>query len=112
MRFKQHQMSALKKQLLEKKRRGVKFLVWKLNKDQIEYITSVLHFRVEPYLYKIRTRSFSNIRLLEYNILKDLHYENKRGKQFDVRLLKDKDKYILTEYGVRYEPIKHKIYLC
>ena len=111
MKTKQYQLSCLKKQLKENKERRVKVLEWKLTKEQKEYIEKVLHLKVEPYLYKIRTRTFKNISELNYNILKDIHYTKKRGKNFDVRKLSPKEKEILDEYNIYYNPIKYKIYL-
>lgn len=111
MKTKQYQLSYLKKELKEKKERRVKVLEWKLTKEQKEYIENVLHLRVEPYLYGIRTKTFKNISKLNCSILKDIHYSKKRGKNFEVRKLSAKEKEILDEYGICYNPIKYKIYL-
>lgn len=111
MKAKQYQLNCLKKQLKEKKKNRIKVLEWKLSKEQKEYIENVLHLRVEPYLYGIRTRTFKNISKLNYNILKDIHYSKKRGKNFEVRKLSTKEKEVLDEYGIYYNPVKYKIYL-
>ena len=111
MKAKQYQLNCLKKQLKEKKKNRIKVLEWKLSKEQKEYIENVLHLRVEPYLYGIRTRTFKNISKLNYNILKDIHYSKKRGKNFEVRKLSIKEKEVLDEYGIYYNPVKYKIYL-
>ena len=111
MKTKQHKLSCLKKQLKDKKEKRISVLIWKLSKEQKEYIENVLHLRVEPYLYGIRTKTFKNISQLNHNILKDLHYMKKRGKDVEIRPLKIKDKKILDEYGVRYYAVKYKIYL-
>ncbi len=111
MKAKQYQLSCLKKQLREKKKNRVKVLEWKLTEEQKEYIENVLHLKVEPYLYRIRTRTFKNISKLNYSILKDIHYMKKRGKDFEVRRLSKKDKEILDEYGISYDPVRYKIYL-
>ena len=111
MKAKQYQLSCLKKKLKEKKKNRIKVLEWKLSKEQKEYIENVLHLRVEPYLYGIRTRTFKNISKLNYNILKDIHYSKKRGKNFEVRKLSTKEKEVLDEYGIYYNPVKYKIYL-
>lgn len=111
MKAKQYQLSCLKKKLKEKKKNRIKVLEWKLSKEQKEYIENILHLRVEPYLYGIRTRTFKNISKLNYNILKDIHYSKKRGKNFEVRKLSTKEKEVLDEYGIYYNPVKYKIYL-
>ena len=111
MKTKQYQLSCLKKQLKRKQRNQVKFLIWKLSKEQIEYIEQVFGLKVEPYLYEIRTQSFKNIRCLNSSILKDIHYRNKRDKKTEVRRLNQKEKHILDDYGIRYRPYKYKINL-
>lgn len=111
MKTKQYQLNCLKKQLREKQKNRIKILIWKLTKEQKEYIENVLHLRVEVYLYGIRTRTFKNIERLNYSVLKDLHYMKKRGKNIEVRKLSSEEKRILDEYEIRYYPIKYKIYL-
>ena len=56
--------SRTKKTLLAKKWNGEKEVVWKLTPTQLEVVKS--YFRVEPCLYTIKTRPFSNIRNLNY----------------------------------------------
>lgn len=105
-----YENSKLKYQLLEKKRKGVKEVIWKLNSQQKGFIEETLKFIVEPYLYKIRTKSFYNISDKD-SLLKDIHYKNKRGVQECVFKLNSKQIELLDEFGVKYKPYKYKIKL-
>lgn len=100
-----------KHQLLEKKRNGVKEVIWKLNPGQVEFIQRKLGFKVEPYLYEVRTRTFCNVRNLD-SFLKDMHYKSKKGKQFTVTKLTLYQMDVLNELGIRYRPYKYRIRLC
>ena len=95
-----YENSRFKHQLLEKKRNGVKELIWKLNPGQIEFIQRKFGFKVEPYLYEIRTRTFYNVKNLD-NFLKDIHYRSKRGKQFIIMKLTPYQKDVLYELGIK-----------
>lgn len=105
-----YENSKLKHQLLEKKRNGVKEVIWKLNSQQKGFIEETLNFIVEPYLYKIRTRSFYNISDKD-SLLKDIHYKNKRGVQECVFKLSSKERKLLDDFEVKYTPYKYKIKL-
>jgi len=105
-----YELKYLKHDLRQKREAGIKVLEWKLTAEKKEYIEN-LGYRVEPYLYEIKTKKFYNVRNLQSTLLKDLHYKNKRGKKGMVRALKRGDKQILDEYGIRYYPVKYRIYL-
>ena len=111
MNNKQHHLSKLKYQLREKKRRKIKEVVWKLHEEQLTYITQSLHYTVVPYLYRVRTRTLKNYRAVSSPLLKKLHHQNKRGKQYLVTCLSEADKILLDEHGVRYWVEKYKIIL-
>lgn len=102
--------SKLKYQLLEKKRNGVKEVIWKLSSKQRNFIEESLHFAVEPYLYSIKTRRFHDITNLP-PILRYIHYKNKEGKKECVLKLDSEDRKILKEFEVTYVPCKYKIKL-
>ena len=102
--------SRFRYQLLEKKRNGVKELIWKLNPAQIEFIQTKFGFEVEPYLYEVRTRTFCNVRNLDA-FLKDIHYRNKRGKQVTVIKLTPYQMDVLDELRIKYRPYKYRIIL-
>ena len=110
MKKRAYEISKFKYQLLNKKRNGVKEVIWKLNPGQIEFIQRKFGFNVEPYLYEVRTRTFHNVRNLD-GFLKDLHYENKKGKKFMITKLTLYQKDVLKELGIRYRPYKYKIIL-
>lgn len=105
-----YENSRFKYQLLEKKRNGIKEVIWKLNPNQIEFIEKTLGFEVESYLYEVRTRKFSNVYKLD-SFLKEMHYRNKKGKQFMVTKLNGYQKDALDVLGIKYRPYKYKIRL-
>lgn len=110
MNNKNYQQSKLKKQLREKKNNGVKVLKWKLTPENKKMIESFGYY-VEPYIYQINTKTFSNIRFIKIKLLKDLHYRNKQGKRFECRPLKKEEKEVLDELGIKYKVVKYKIHL-
>ena len=105
-----YENSRFKYQLLEKKRNGVKELIWKLNPTQIEFVERKLGFIVEPYLYEVNTRIFYSVNNLD-KFLKDLHYKCKRGKKSIVLELTPYQKDVLDELEIKYRPYKYRIKL-
>ena len=103
-----YEHSRLKYQLLDRQRRGVKELIWKLEPAQVEYIEQKFHFEVVPYLYEVRTRTFYNAKTVD-NLLKDIHYSHKRGKKVIVLKLNSKQRKMLDEFNVKYRPYKYRI---
>lgn len=111
MKNRNYREEKLRKQLQQKRREGKKVLIWDLSPNKRKQIEE-LGYRVEPYLYEIKTRTFYNVRALKSSLLKDLHYMHKRGKLLEVRTLKRGELETLDSYGIRYRPIRFKIYLC
>ena len=103
-----YQLSKMKQKLKDMEARRVKSVIWKLSKNQVEYIQN-LGDEVTPYLYEIKTRPFKEVRNLKDTILKDIHYANKNGKKSVVKKLTPKQRKILSEYGVVFRPMKYKI---
>ena len=106
-----YENSKLKHQLLEKKRRGVKEVIWKLNHAQKKFIEECLKFPIEVYLYEVKTKPFYNVKQLD-KLLKDIHFCNKRGKKIAVYKLSESQRNLLDEFGVKYKAYKYKIKLC
>lgn len=109
MKNKCYRQNKMKKQLIQMRNQGREFVVWKLNLTQKEELEKL--FRVEPFIYLIETRTFYNIQNIHSNLLKDVHYSKKRKKSYLVRPLKDREIDLLEEYGIKYRPLKYKIYL-
>ena len=110
MRNDQHRISAMKKQLLEKKHQGVKSVYWKLStRQQVEEIGRI--YPIVPYLTEIHTRSFSDVRNLPSALLKDIHHAHKQGKRTIVRRLRRGEAKLLSQYGVWNRTIKYEIKL-
>lgn len=110
MKNKNFKFKKLKDQLRRYKDSGKKVLIWKLSKDQLNFIET-LGYMAEPYLYEIFTKRFNNIYTIKSSLLKDIHYQCKDGKKSFVCKLKKDERKILDEYGVRYRVAKYKIYL-
>lgn len=109
LKNKQYENSKLKKQLEEKKRKGIKTLEWKLTKQQRSYVEQIGYY-TEPILYYVKTKHFCNVSKLA-SILKNIHYKNKNGKTIIVLKLRESDQKLLDEYEVIYYPCKYRIYL-
>ncbi len=100
--------SKLKKQLEARRIRGCKEVIWSLRDEQKNFVEQF--YPVEKWLYKIKTRYFHNVKDLN-PLLKTLHYEKKRGKEFIVCKLKHNELKLLDSHGIKYYPIKYKIHL-
>jgi len=111
MKKRAYESSKLKYQLLNKKRNGVKEVIWKLSPSQVEFIQRKFGFYIEPYLYEVKTRTFCNIKNLD-TLLKDLHYKSKQGKKFTVIKLTRHQKDVLDTLGIKYKPYKYRIKLA
>lgn len=109
LKKKQYENSKLKRQLIIKKECGVKELHWRLTRQQMEYVEQ-LGYRIEPFLYCVRTKKFYNLKDL-HPLLKSIHYKNKKGKDSVVIRLKSSEMKLLDEYGLSYYPYKYIIYL-
>lgn len=103
--------SKIKHQLNEKRRHGVKDVVWKLTEEQALFIERDLHYKVEPYLYEVRTRPIEGVQHSNSKFLKDIHFKNKKGIGKIVLSLTEKSKALLDECEIKYKPFKFKIYL-
>ena len=86
-----------------------KFVVWSLT-SKVRAQVEVKYF-VEDYLYEIRTKQLKNIRTIDNKKLKELHFACKQKKKTIVRELNKEDMKELSKYGIRFRPVKFKIYL-
>jgi len=111
MKNKCYQESKMKKQLIQMRKEGREYVIWKLSSIQLEELKRI-GYRVEPFIYLIETRTFYDIRSVRSTLLKDIHYAKKRKKYNMVRKLKATEIELLEELGIKYKPLKYKIYLC
>lgn len=107
---KQDRLLKLKKDLQKEKDLGKKKKEWRLTPEQAEYVKS-LGYRIEPYLYRIKTRQFEKIHLIKSVLIKDIHFACKRGKWMIIRPLNFKEQKILKDNNIRFTPVKFIIYL-
>ena len=109
MKNKQFKLKQLKEKLRYRKEKGDKFVTWSLSKQALEYLIES-GYRVEVELFQIKTRTFQNPKNIN-GILKDIHYTKKKGLKTLTRKLKKDQIRALDEYGVKYYPLKYKIFL-
>ena len=111
MKGKAYEASKTKKILLNKKRKGEKYVIWRISSNaQLQEIDR-LGFQREPWLYEIRTRPFWNVRGIKSHLIKEIHFAYKKGKGTIVRRLKKGDEEILKDFGVDFKPLKYRINL-
>lgn len=110
MKNKDYRKSKLKNQLRELKCKGKKSVVWKLSREQVEFVQQF--YRVEPELYQIHTRLFSKTMRDRFPILKHLNNEKLyNNHSYIVSKLKKGDLAILDEFDIRYSIVKYRIHL-
>ena len=106
-----YQNSRLKKQLLERKGNGQKEVIWSLKPEQKEFIETSLGLETEAVLYRVKTKTFCNVKEMN-TLFKKIHFSNKKGKK-DIVLKLDEDQLeMLDKFGVYYRPYKYKIHLA
>lgn len=110
MKNEENQLCQMKYKLRKLKERRVKIVIWKLTREEKEYIEN-LGYEVTPYLYEIRTKTFRNLYEIKDHRIRDIHYSSKKGKKTIVLKLKNKDMRILEEFDVKFRPVKFKIRL-
>lgn len=110
MKKEDNRFCQLKYKLRELKMRRTKSIAWRLTKEEREYIEN-LGYRVEPYLYEIRTRTFTDLFEINNSLVRDIHYSCKKRKKTVVLRLNRKEKKVLDEYHIKYRPVKFQIFL-
>lgn len=109
MKHSQYKLARNKYVLREKQQKGMKFVVWKLSKEQLDFLGRF--YDIEPFLFEITTRTFCHPKELP-SLLKDIDYQRRyHNKKKVVRKLNAKERKLLEKWEVSYEPYKHKIYL-
>ncbi|MBR3003026.1 MAG: hypothetical protein IKF38_05680 [Clostridia bacterium] len=88
---------------------GKKEVIWSLKPEDV--LNLAQFYKITPYLYSMRTRKFSNIRYIKSPLLKELHYQHKRGKEFITRKLNKEELHLLQDHGITCKIIKYRIVL-
>lgn len=109
MKKKQYNLCKLKKELQLRKAKGRKYVTWDLSIEERDYILQ-LGYDISVELYSIETSKIINPNNIN-GILKDVHYAHKKGKNTIVRNLKKDQLKILKKSGIRYYPIKYRVFL-
>ena len=108
MRDKDYRLSQMKYKLKELERRRVKSVIWRLTRQQREFIEK-LGYEVVPYLYEVQVKTMKNLSAIKNPKIKEVHYSCKKGKRAIVMKLNSKDMKDFEEYGIKFRPIKFMI---
>ena len=101
MKNKCYQQSKMKKnkmnkRLIQMRDQGREFVFWKLDLTQKQDIEE-LGYRVEPFIYLIKTKIFEYPHNVHSAFLKDIHYAKKRKQHYLAKPLKQREIYLLEE---------------
>ncbi len=111
MKKRQLNNSNLKFKLRKLASNGKPYVVWKLNTEQLKQV-SAWGYYAEPYLWKIKTRTFPREVRKQSSFLKQIHYSKvSKGKDFIYLVLSKKDWSLISEHDISARPFKYKIYL-
>lgn len=111
MKDRYERKNEMRRQFERMRKQGKKFVVWKLNLTQKQDAEEI-GCKVEPYIVRIKTRTFYNIKNIKSRLLKDIHFAKmKKNQQYLTRTVKQRELEMLDEYGIKYEVLKYKIFL-
>ena len=111
MKNKCERQNEMRKQFERMRKQGKKFVIWKLNPTQKQDAEEIAR-KVEPYIVRIKTRIFYNIKNIKSSLLKDIHFAKmKKNQHYLIRPLKQREIELLDKYDVKYEVLKYKIFL-
>lgn len=114
MTNKEVRLSSLKFKLKNMKDERKKYVVWKLNPEQRDFVQT-LGYQVTPWIYEVQTAIIENRAGLQtqksLGILWELHFARKRGQKKMYKHLKANEVKILEQYNVSFVPLKYKIIL-
>ena len=110
MTNKEYRLASMKHTLLAKRKAGQKEVIWKLNDEQLNYISSIAK-DIFPYLYEINTRTFCSTDKIASSLIKEIHFARKNGKKKLYKKLKRNELKELKQYGVEYRCLKYRIIL-
>ena len=108
MKNKQYRDSKLKHTLFQMKQAKKRNPIWKLTPLQVSLIES-WGFPVYPYLYRISAKSIHDVKN-KCGLLKQVHFTCvKDRKKYFMGTLTEREKLLLREHKVYFEPIKYEI---
>lgn len=110
MKNKQNAMSGLKYMLRDRKKKGDKIAVLKLNADQRDFVET-LGYEVNPYLYKVQTRTFTWGIMKRDSLMKRIHFASKKGIRYLYLKLREEDVKVLQDCGLFVARFKDEVIL-
>ena len=109
MKKQEDQSSRTMRELAKLQGNKKEYVIWNLSSELKLKVQE--KYLVEDYLYEIRTKQLKDIRSIDNAMLKEQHFACKQNKRSIVRRLNQKDKDEFSKKGVRFRPVKFKIYL-
>ncbi len=104
-------LESLKHKIENLRRRDVKSKKWTLTNTERRFVEELLgEEKVVPFIYQIRTKSFSDLHGIKSSIVREIHLANKSGRKTIGRSLKKQEMEELEKHGIKYYPIKFIIY--
>ena len=105
-------IAIVKNELLRNKRAGHSYHDMFLTREQEAYAQKLCEtygWRKEEILHRVQTKCFKDIRQ-KSELLKKIHSAKRENKETIALRLSETDKKVLMENGVKYWPIKFRIY--
>ena len=109
MKNKDLQKKKLKSQLYSLHEKKVSQVVLELTEEMNAYVKSFCP--TEPFIHRVRTKIFSKEICKKNQILRDLTYSKKSGKDTVFIHLKKSERKILDKYGVNYKAVKYTVFI-
>lgn len=110
MKKSQNDLYIMRCKLEEKRKNGVKEVLWKLNQQQRDFLTQQ-GYCIKPWLFCISTKEIWYVSKCESKLLKEIHFARRRGVRAIYKALSEHDKATLREHGIKYVVQKFKIIL-
>ena len=108
LKYRQSHYAKLIKKLAERKKAGVESVKWILTPEAHEHLSKL--YEMEPCLYIINTRTFSNI-WARCKLFKKLHYSHQNGtKTITLKELTKVEQILLKDWNIPYK-VQYTIHL-
>lgn len=108
MKNNDHKLSLMKHRLREKYKQGIEEVKWKLDEEQLEYLTRA-GYQSEPYLFRITTRTIVGVSKSGSKLLKEIDHAKKNSKRELYKSLNAHQEELLKKYHVHYIPYKYRL---
>ncbi len=95
------------------RKRNIRQVKWRLTKTERKYVEQLVgEENVIPFIYNIKTKKIDNFNTIKSSIIREVHYNYKKGKKTFGKHLKKQELEELRQYGIENpEPTKFIINL-